>query len=230
MRMLLGLVAVVMMSCSGSGKPAPTGGGSGTDTPPPVVVVDAGVVAATPCEGEQPSPDHVCMQDCGPPVVRQGDPPPAWHWLSPDEVDARNRGGCPRCLPPDARIATPGGDAALAELTVGDRVLTLDLDGNRIEARVLAIESRTARVGHTMVRTTLADGRVIMASAEHPVADGRLLGVLRTGDALGDGVIVSVEVVPYDGDRTWDLVVSGPTGLYLADGVALRSTLTYASP
>jgi hypothetical protein len=27
------------------------------------------------------------------------------------------------------------------------------------------------------------------------------------------------------GDRTWDLRVSGPTGLYLAGGVALRSTL-----
>jgi hypothetical protein len=76
-----------------------------------------------------------------------------------------------------------------------------------------------------MVRTTLADGRVVTGSAEHPVADGRLLGALRAGDALGDVAIVAVDVVPYDGDRTWDLLVSGPTGLYVADGVPLRSTL-----
>src|SRR5690349_13379411 len=142
------------------------------------------------CEGPPPSPQHVCVQDCGPPVVREGDPPPPWHWLSPAEVESRNQNGCPRCLPPAARIATPDGDVAIADLAVGDRVLTLDAAGRRIEARVLVVSSTPARVNHVLVRVTLADGRVVAASPEHPVADGRLLQALRVGDTL-DGAAIA---------------------------------------
>ncbi len=184
----------------------------------------------TECEGPPPSPQHTCVQDCGPPVVREGDPPPPWRWLSPAEVEARNQGGCPRCLPPQARIATPDGDVAIAELAVGDRVLTLDDAGRRIEARVLAVVSRPARADHALVRVTLADGRVLTGSPEHPVADGRLLHALRPGDTLDGAPVASIDHVPLDGDRTWDLLVTGPTGLYIADGVVLRSTLTERRP
>jgi hypothetical protein len=31
--------------------------------------------------------------------------------------------------------------------------------------------------------------------------------------------------VAYDGARTFDLVVSGPTGIYLVDGIPMGSTL-----
>ena len=38
------------------------------------------------------------------------------------------------------------------------------------------------------------------------------------------GRVVSVDRVPYAG-RTYDILPSGPTGVYWADGVPLRSTL-----
>ncbi len=224
MRGALGIVLVLVVSCSGRSTPP-----SGPVASPP----DAAVVtnpptpdaSATSCTGSAPSPDHVCVQDCGPPVVRDTDPPPGWSWLSPDEVDARNRGGCPRCLPAAARIATPGGEVAIAELVAGARVYTVDRAGRRVEAIVLEVRARPAPSGHALIRATLADGRVVSGSAEHPVADGRELGALRPGDPLDGDRVVEIEVVPLLGDRTWDLRVSGQTGLYLADGVALRSTL-----
>lgn len=231
MRAFLGIFAVLAVSCSsGSSGPAGPGPGGGgrTGGPPP----DAGIVAQAPpdanpakCAGPPPTPDHVCVQDCGPPVVRDTDPPPGWSWLSPDQVEARNRGGCPRCLPAEARIATPDGDVAIGELAVGARVHSLDRDGRVVEAVVLELRSTPAPTGHRVVRVTLADGRVVRGSAEHPVADGRELGALRAGDTLGDARVVDVAIVPLAGEHTWDLRVSGPTGLYLADGVPLRSTL-----
>ena len=207
MRAMLVAATVLLMACPAK-PPAP---------PPPPADVE--------CEGPPPTPEHTCVQDCGPPVVRDGDPPPAWHWLSPEEVEARNQGGCPRCLPPQARIATPDGDVAIVDLHVGDRVLTVDAAGRRVEARVLHLGSRPARVGHAMMRLTLGDGRVVTGSPEHPVGDGRLLQAVRAGDAVDGARVVGVEVVPFAGDRTWDLFPSGPTGLYIADGVVLRSTL-----
>ena len=208
MRVLLAIVLVSSMACPSS------------PPPPPPPQPNAG-----PCEGPPPSPEHVCVQDCGPPVVREGDPPPPWHWLSPAEVESRNQNGCPRCLPPGARIATPDGEVAISELAVGDAVVSLDEAGRRIVARVVVVSSTPARVGHTLVRVTLADGRVVAASPEHPIADGRLLQTLRVGEVLDGASITAVERVALAGDRTWDLVTSGPTGLYIADGVVLRSTL-----
>ena len=53
----------------------------------------------------------------------------------------------------------------------------------------------------------------------------RLIGQLRVGLRL-DGVrIDSISAVPYRG-FTYDLLPSGPTGEYLADGVLLGSTLS----
>jgi hypothetical protein len=191
--------------------------------PPPA---DAAATPLTSCAGDPPTPEHVCVQDCGEPVVREGDPPPGWSWLSPDEAQSRELHGCPRCLPADAAIATPGGEVAIADLRPGDPVWTLDAAGARIEARVLAVRSTPARDGHALARLTLDDGRVVAASAPHPIGDGRELGALRAGDLVDGARVRSVERIVMSGDRTWDLTVSGPTGLYLAGGVALRSTLT----
>ena len=231
MRVFLGILAVLAVSCSSDSSP-PTGttpgGGRVTGGAPP----DAGTIAPAPvdanptkCAGPPPTPDHVCVEDCGEPVVRDTDPPPGWSWLGPEQVEARNRGGCPRCLPAGARIATPGGDVAIAQLAAGARVHTLDRDGRVVAALVLEVRSTPAPEGHALVRVTLADGRVVSGSAGHPIADGRELGGLRAGDRRDDSRVVAVEVVRLAGDRTWDLRVSGPTGLYLADGVPLRSTL-----
>jgi len=157
-------------------------------------------------------------------VVRQGDPPPPWHWLSPNEQANREKFGCPRCLPPNTRIATPDGDRDISELAVGSPIFTTDGTGRRVAAQVLYIGSTHVDGGHRLVRVTLADGRVVAGSAGHPDAEGRPLGTLARGDQLDGSSVIKVEVIPLSGDQTWDVLPSGSTGLYVADGVVLRST------
>jgi hypothetical protein len=213
MRMRAWLVLFVL-GCGG-GKPAPQQPPTGSAPP------DA---AVTQCEGPAPSPDHKCVQDCGPPVVRETDPPPAWHWLSPDEVKNREQFGCPRCLPPDTLIATPTGDRPISSLTPGARVFTVDEAGRRVEATIIYVNATPISGVHHVVRVTLADGRVVTGSPGHPDGAGRPLGALHVGELVDGSAVISAEVVPFAGDKTWDLLPSGNTGLYVADGVVLRST------
>ncbi len=177
------------------------------------------------CTAPRPSPDAVCMQDCGPPVVREGDPPPPWRWLTPEEVAQREQGGCPRCLPADATIATPAGDIAVSALAVGTPVWSLDDAGRRIAVPLLRVASRPTPADHALVVLVLADGREVTASGGHPTADGRVVGRLAAGDRLDGADVIGVRQRPYGGERTWDLLPAGPTRAYWADGVLLTSTL-----
>lgn len=176
------------------------------------------------CSGPPPAANYVCVRDCGGPVVRDGDPPPGWSWLSPDQAARRQQYGCPICLPGSARVATPDGDAAIATLVPGMRVLTLDETGHRVPATVLHVGSTLVGASHHVVRVELADGRVVTGSPGHPRADGGTLGELRQGDVLDGARVVRVTRVPLDGDRTWDILPSGPTGSYIIDGVVLRTS------
>jgi hypothetical protein len=74
------------------------------------------------------------------------------------------------------------------------------------------------------VRLELADGRVVSASPGHPTAEGTPIGTLAVGDRLDGSFVLSVARLPYAG-RTWDLRPAGSTGIYWADGIALRTTL-----
>jgi len=132
---------------------------------------------------------------------------------------------CPICLARGTLIETPSGGVAVEVVQIGDTVWTLDADGRRIAGTVLALGSTPAPVNHQVVHLTLADGRSVTASPGHPLADGRQLGQLRAGDVVDGSVVVSADFVRYDGARTFDLVVSGPTGTYLVDGIPLGSTL-----
>lgn len=176
------------------------------------------------CSTPRPGPTHECVQDCGPPVARPEDPPPGWSWLTAEEAASRRQYGCPICLPETTRIATPEGDRSVTELRVGDPIYTLDADGRRIEAKVIHVGSTPIAGEHTVVRITLADGRVVAASAGHPDLQGRELGELSRDAALSGSTIVAIEPVPYDGARTYDVLPSGPTGAYWAEGVLLRSS------
>jgi len=80
-----------------------------------------------------------------------------------------------------------------------------------------------------MVSLRLADGRALLASPGHRTADGRQLGDLAIGEKLDGSTITTWELVPYGGDRTYDLLPGGPTGTYWADGILLSSTLAAAS-
>ena len=132
---------------------------------------------------------------------------------------------CPICLARGTLIETPNGGVAVEDVRIGDPVWTLDASGRRIEGTVLALGSTEAPVNHRVVHLTLADGRTVTASPGHPLADGRRIGEFRVGDPVDGSVVASAVSIAYDGARTFDLLVSGPTGTYLVDAIALGSTL-----
>lgn len=132
---------------------------------------------------------------------------------------------CPICLARGTAIDTPDGGGRVETLRIGDAVWTLDRHGARVRGTVTAVGSMPASAGHRVVRLVLADGRTVTASPGHPLADGRRIGDLRAGDAVDGSVVVSADLVAYDGARTYDIAVSGPTGIYLVDGIPLGSTM-----
>jgi hypothetical protein len=140
-----------------------------------------------------------------------------------DQTDAQ-RPNCPICLAEGTLIATPHGQVAVQDLHVGMLVWTTDRQGRRIVGVVEATGRMEAPLGHEVVRLRLADGRQVTVSPGHPTADGRTVGRLHPGDRYDGSVIVSATLVPYEG-FTYDLLPSGPTGTYVANGVLLGSTL-----
>lgn len=214
---------IFLIAC-GSSKPAPA-------PPPENVIPDAapGVAAidAAPAGECDPAAPNCCRLPDGDwivfgcePVNQAGDPP------NHTKNDDGSCGPCLlRCLPPATRIATPTGDREIASLTEGELVWTVDAAGARVAAPIVRIRPLAAPSTHVVMRVTLDDGRVVTGSAGHPTADGRELGALVPGAALDGAQVTAIEVVPLDGDATWDLLPDGATGAYWADGVLLGSTL-----
>jgi len=228
---LLALACGSRQPPSGEGGPPPDDGFA--QPPPGAAAPDAAVasadasVATGPCHADA---QHCCQP--GGSLVRPGGCQPSY----PDDVQPATERGADgmcvpvechlKCLPETARIATPRGDVLVTDLAAGDTVWTLDRDGRRVEAPVYVRTSVPAGASHTMVVLDLADGRTARASAGHPTVTGRTLGALSPGDALDGAAITRVRIEPYAGARTWDLLPGGPTGVYWADGVLMRSTLT----
>jgi Hint domain len=143
-------------------------------------------------------------------------------------IDAQEPAGepmCPICLARGTLIDTPTGAVAVDQLALGDPVWTLDPAGRRIRGVVIALGSTEAPASHQVIRVELADGRTVTASPGHPLADGRRIGDLRVGDLLDGSRIVAAEQLPYGGGETFDIAVSGATGIYLAGGIPLGSTI-----
>jgi hypothetical protein len=132
------------------------------------------------------------------------------------------------CLPGDARIETPSGPIPVRELAVGDSIFTENPHGQRIVGHVLEAQAVALTEPHTLVEVTLADGRRTRASPGHPTATGDEIGALRAGARLDGSTVVRAQTVPYPGSHTHDVLPTGPTGIYWADGIRLGSTLRRA--
>jgi hypothetical protein len=132
---------------------------------------------------------------------------------------------CPICLARNTRIATPGGFVRVQDVRVGMAVWSTDRTGHRIRAVVTKIGRTPVPPTHQVVRLVLADGRTVLVSPGHPTPDGSPVGSLRDGMAFDGSRVVSAELVSYAGGFTFDLLPSGPTGTYFANGVLLGSTL-----
>ena len=143
-------------------------------------------------------------------------------------VERRDPSGpppCPICLSRGTLIATPNGPVAVEEIRTGMTVWTADASGLRVVGWVVLAGSTPVPPTHRVVDLRLADGRTVRASAGHPLPDGRPLGVLRPGDLVDGARVASATLVPYAGGATFDLLPSGTTGIYWADGIPLASTL-----
>src|SRR3989449_10163801 len=144
------------------------------------------------------------------------------------KVSSRTPSGppnCPICLAASTMIATPNGPVRVTDVRVGTIVWTQAADGSRVAASVIQIGSIEAPAAHRMVHVFLADGRELLVSPGHKTADGRPVGTLRAGDRLDGSMINRLELVPYAGGRTYDLLPAGATGHYWANGILLSSTL-----
>jgi hypothetical protein len=127
------------------------------------------------------------------------------------------------CASPDTPIATPLGERPIEELRVGD--LIYSVKGDAFVAVPLVRVNRVPVQGHHVVRVTLDSGRVLEISAKHPTADGRTFGDLHVGDRLDTARVVSAELVPYSHEFTYDVLPATDSGVYVAGGVVIGSTL-----
>lgn len=143
-------------------------------------------------------------------------------------LDRRDPSGpppCPICLARGASIATPDGPRRVEDLRPGMPVWTSDATGRRLFGFVIAVGSTAVPPTHQVVHLVLSDRRTVDVSPGHPLPDGRQVGDLRAGDLVDGASVVSADLEPYDGGATFDLLPSGPTGTYWANGIRLASTL-----
>jgi hypothetical protein len=132
---------------------------------------------------------------------------------------------CPICLTRGTRIATPDGERPVEALRPGMTVWTTDGAGLRIAGRVAEVGSAPVPPTHEIVHLVLSDGRMVDVSPGHGLPDGRRLGDLKPGDQVDGATVVSTTLEAYSGGATFDLLPSGPSGAYWANGVLLASTL-----
>ena len=137
---------------------------------------------------------------------------------------------CPICLSAATLIDTPSGPVPVVDLKPGASVWTLSANGHRIAGVVSKVGSVAFPYGHDAIKLTLADGRTLVASAGHPLADGRTLADLRRGDPLDGSTVVDTVTIHLDDGATYDLLPTGPTGDYWANGILVGSTLSENQP
>ena len=164
--------------------------------------------------------DFECIQSCGPPVARQDDPPPPYYC----QLKGYQR-ICPICLAKDTLINTPRGDIAVQDLRKGAPVWTVNASGERIVAFVTVVSKTPVPLAHVMVRLVLEDGRTLLVSPGHPTTDGRTVGALVDGEMYSGARVVSSSRMSYGEGYTYDILPSGDTGFYFANGILLGSTL-----
>jgi len=132
---------------------------------------------------------------------------------------------CPICLAAGTLIDSPSGPVPVEDVRAGMIVWTEDSDGSPLAVTVLQTSRTPVPEGHRFVRLGLSDGREITASPGHPTADKRTIGSLITGDQFDGAVVTGVESQLSDEEFTYDILPSGETGLYRANGILLTSTL-----
>jgi hypothetical protein len=145
--------------------------------------------------------------------------------ISVDSSEATFLVSCPICLARGTLIDTPRGPIPVERLRAGDPVWTVDARGLRVAAVIVTKGRAAVPPTHEVIHLVLYDGRELWASPGHPLPDGRFLGTLARGDMVDGARVVSADAVRYGELFTYDLLPSGGSGLYWANGILLGSTL-----
>jgi hypothetical protein len=122
-------------------------------------------------------------------------------------------------------IDTPNGPVPVEQLHTGDAVWSASKTRSRVQATILEVSHVSVPAGHILIHIILNDGRQLWASPGHPTADGRTFSDIRIGDQLDGAAVSMLEQVPSNGPATYDLLPSGETGFYWANGILIGSTL-----
>lgn len=133
---------------------------------------------------------------------------------------------CPICLTGSTLIDTPLGALPVRDIRVGMPVWTVDRAGVRRQAVVLKTVIRPIPSKSSLMHLVLADGRELYISPGHPTYDGRRIADLTVGDFLDGALIVRADRVTLSETATFDILPSGETGAYRANGILLASTLS----
>jgi hypothetical protein len=132
---------------------------------------------------------------------------------------------CPICLALNTLIDTPLGAIPIQELQKGAPVWTTNKSGERVLGTIMETSKVPVPLNHRMVELTLDDGRTLLVSPLHPTTDGRTAGILHESDLYDGARVVSTNRITYSEGATYDILPSGETGLYFANGILLDSTL-----
>ena len=132
---------------------------------------------------------------------------------------------CPICLATDTLIDTPNGPVKVQHMREGMAVWTVDKTGARVQGVVLKTAKRPVSATHQVVRLALTDGRVLYVSPGHPLAGGKDVASVKAGDTIDGAIVAKAELLPYKDAYTYDILPSGDTGTYWADGIRLESTI-----
>lgn len=132
---------------------------------------------------------------------------------------------CPICLSGETQIDTPKGLIAVRDMRLGMLVWTLDARGHRV-ATIIRETGKTSFLSlPAMIHLTLEDGRRLTVSPSHRLADGRPIGSLSVGDEVENSRVSSLKLISNEEGATYDILPSGGTGKYWANGILLQSTL-----
>ena len=129
------------------------------------------------------------------------------------------------CISVGTQIDTPNGPVPVENLKIGDEVWTEDAGGSRVAAPLLYVLQTPVQAGHPIVHMTLQDGRELWATPPHPTVDGRKIGDLVAGDYLDGTLVTKVELASTGQTTLYDILPSGDTGYYWANGILIGSGL-----
>ncbi len=172
------------------------------------------------CSVSKISQGYECIMDCGPPIIK-GDWIPTYSCLSKEDIARRT---CPICLSKNTLISTDKGNIPVQEIKEGTLVWTLNKKGEKILQPVIKASSVDVK-NHKIIHLILEDNREVFISPGHPTADNKTINDLKIGYVYDNSRVKSKELINYQYDKTYDLLLAGETSYYFANDILVGSTL-----